>query len=215
MKLYFAPLACSMASRIVAEEAGAALDLIEIDPATKRVLATGDDYRAIYPLALVPLLVKDDGTFVAENAAILQYIADDYPDSDLAPPASDRASRAKLQQWLSFIGTELHKGLFIPLLDPKAPADAKDWALAKGAEKLAYLDAHLAGRDFVLDRFSIADAYLATVLNWTRATPQIDLAAYPAIKAYWKGMQARPSIAKALATEVPLFQAEMARKKAA
>jgi glutathione S-transferase len=91
----------------------------------------------------------------------------------------------------------------------------KTWTLSKYGPRLAYLDAHLKDRDFLLDHFSVADGYLTTVLNWTRATPQIDLSAYPNIKAYLERMRARPSIAAALATELPLFQAEVARRNAA
>ena len=100
-------------------------------------------------------------------------------------------------------------------LDRKAPQDAKDYALKKAPERFAYLDAHLAGRAFLLDSFSVADAYLATVLNWTQAVPQLDLSAYANMQDYLARMRMRPSIAKVLGIEVPLFQAEMARRKAA
>ena len=215
MQLYFSPLACSMASKIVAEEAGAALEAIEIDPQAKTVLATGEDYYAINPLGLVPALRTPEGIFLTENAAVLPFIADEFPEAGLAPPPSDRVGRAKLQQWLSFIGTELHKAVFIALLDRKAPQDAKDYALKKAPERFAYLDAHLAGRAFLLDSFSVADAYLATVLNWTQAVPQLDLSAYANVQDYLARMRMRPSVAKVLGIEVPLFQAEMARRKAA
>jgi glutathione S-transferase len=157
----------------------------------------------------------DDGTVLTENSAILQYIAEQYPEAQLAPPASDRVGRAKLRQWLSFISSELHKGLMTPLLGEKTPPEVKAWTVNKYAPRLAYLDERLKGREFLLDRFSVADGYLTVVLNWTRATPQIDLAAYPNVKAYLERMRARPSIAAALATEIPLFQAEVARRKAA
>ena len=179
------------------------------------MLATGEDYRAINPLGYVPALRLDDGTVLTENAAILQYVADSFPEAKLAPPASDRPGRAKLQQWLSFIGTELHKGLMLPLLSRDAPPEVKAWTVGKYASRLSYLDDRLAGRDCLLENFSVADAYLATVLNWTQATPEIDLASYPNVKAYLERMRARPSVAAALATEIPLFRAEMARGKAA
>ena len=215
MDLYFSPLACSMSSRIAFAEAGVAVNLVEVDPPTKRVLATGEDYHAINPLGLVPALKLDDGTLLTENAAILQFIADAYPEAELAPPASDRLARAKLRQWLSFIGTELHKGLMLPLLGRETPPEVKAWAVHRYASRLAYLDEKLAGREFLLDRFSVADAYLATVLNWTQATPEIDLASYPNVKAYLERMRLRPSVGSALALEIPLFRAEMARRKAA
>jgi glutathione S-transferase len=215
MDLFFSPLACSMSARIALAEAGAAANFIEIDPHSKRLLATGEDYRSINPLGYVPALKLDDGTVLTENAAILQFIADGHPAASLAPPESDRAARAKLRQWLSFIGTELHKGLMIPLLGRETPPEVKAWTVAKYSSRLAYLDGRLEGRQFLLDRFSIADAYLATVLNWTQATPEIDLALYPNAKAYLERMRQRPSIAAALTVEIPLFWAEMARRKAA
>src|SRR6202044_1475499 len=157
----------------------------------------------------------EEGTVLTENSAILQYIAEQYPAAQLAPPASDRVGRAKLRQWLSFISSELHKGLMTPLLGEKTPPEVKAWSLSKYAPRLAYLDAKLNDREFLLDRFSVADGYLTTVLNWTRATPEIDLTAYPNVKAYLERMRARPSVAAALATEIPLFHAEVARRKAA
>ena len=179
------------------------------------MLTTGEDYRAVNPLGYVPALRLDDGTVLTENGAILQYVADEFPAAGLAPPESDRLGRARLRQWLSFIGSELHKGLMTPLLGRETPPEVKAWTAEKYLSRLAYLDDKLAGREFLLDRFSVADAYLATVLNWTRATPEIDLAAYPNVKAYLERLRERPSVAAALATEIPLFRAEIARLKAA
>ncbi len=215
MDLFFSPLACSMSARIALAEAGAAANLIEVDPDTKRVLATGEDYRAINPLGYVPALRLDDGTVLTENGAILQYIADAYPGADLRRRSPIVSARARLRQWLSFISTELHKALMTPLLGRETPAEVKAWTLKKYASRLAYLDDKLKGREFLLDRFSVADGYLATVLNWTQATPEIDLASHPNVKAYLERMRQRPSVAAALATEVPLFRAEIARRKAA
>ena len=215
MDLFFSPLACSMSARIALAEAGAAANFIEVDTDTKRMLATGEDYRAVNPLGYVPALRLDDGTALTENAAILQFIADENPAAGLAPPASDRLARAKLQQWLSFIGTELHKALFTPLVGSATPPEVRAWTVRRYAPRLAYLDDKLKGREFLLDRFSVADAYLATILNWTQATPEIDLSAYPNVRAYLERMRQRPSVAAALTTEVPLFRAEIARRKAA
>jgi glutathione S-transferase len=215
MELFFAPLACSMSARIALAEAGVAINLVEVDTKLGRVLKTGEDYRAVNPLGYVPALRLDDGTVLTENAAILQFIADQYPDRELAPPLADRIGRARLRQWLSFIGSELHKGLMTPLLGDQTPPEVKAWTVSKYAPRLAYLDDKLKGREFLLDRFSVADGYLTVVLNWTRATPEIDLTAYPNVKAYLERMRQRPSVAAALATEIPLFQAEIARRKAA
>jgi glutathione S-transferase len=215
MELFFSPLACSMSARIALNEAGVAVNLVEVDTHSGRLLTTGEDYRAINPLGYVPALRLDDGTVLTENAAILQFIADQYPEALLAPPAADRVARTRLRQWLSFIGTELHKALFTPLVGRETPPEVRAWTARKYASRLAYLDDKLKGREFLLDRFSVADAYLTTILNWTQATPEIDLSAYPNVKAYLERMRARPSVAAALALEVPLFRAEMARRKAA
>jgi glutathione S-transferase len=211
MDLYFSPLACSLASRIALYEANADARFIEVDPQTKLTLA-GDDYRAIYPLGLVPLLRLDDGVLLPEGAAILQYIAARYAKAELG--GRDDLERARLQQWLGFIGTELHKALFIPLFDKGLSEEAKARVRAKGESRLAFLDNYLRGREFLLDRFSVADAYLYTVLNWT-ATTKVDLTPWTGITAYHKRLQARPSIARAFKEELALYQAELARHKAA
>ena len=212
MELYFSPMACSLASRIVLYEAGARdVKFTEVDPKSKRTM-DGASYLDIYPLGLVPLLRLDDGSCLSENAAILQYLAARYPDAELAP-ASD-IGRARLQQWLCFIGTELHKGVFISLFDQKAPAGTREHTLKRYQSRWAYLNEHLTGREYLLDRFSIADAYLYTILNWTVPT-QVDLTPWPAIKSYHKLLRTRPSIAKAFAEEMALYQAELARHKAA
>jgi glutathione S-transferase len=212
MDLYFSPLACSLATRIALYEAGADAGFIEVDPKTKRIMNDGADYTQVYPLGLVPALRMDDGALLIENAAILQYVADRFPAANLAP--KDGLARTRLQQWLCFIGTELHKGLFIPLFDKKAPDGTAANTLAKGESRLAYLNDYLTGREFLLDTFSVADAYLYTVLNWSMATP-VKFDRYPAIAAYYTRLQKRPSIAKAFGEELALYKAEMARHKQA
>jgi glutathione S-transferase len=209
MDLYFSPMACSLASRIALYEAAAEARFIEVDPKTKRTL-DGADYLEVYPLGLVPLIRLDDGSLLSENAAILQYIAGRYPAAKLAP--TEELSRARLQQWLCFIGTELHKAMFIPLFDKKAPDGTHAHTLAKSRSRLDFLDKHLNGREFLLDHFSVADAYLCTVLNWTKPT-QVDLAAWPAINEYHRRIAARPSANRAIAEEYALYQAELARHR--
>jgi glutathione S-transferase len=211
MDLYFSPMACSLASRIALYEANAEARFIEVDPKTKRTLE-GADYLKIYPLGLVPLLRLDDGSLLAENAAILQYIAGRFPQARLVP--DDDVERARLQQWLCFIGTELHKALFIPLFDQKAPEGTRPHTLNKAESRLRYLNDHLRDREFLLGRFTVADAYLGTVLNWTVPT-RIDLAPWPAIKSYHERLGRRPSVAKAVGEEFALYQAELARHRAA
>jgi glutathione S-transferase len=162
MDLYFLPLAGSLASRIALYEAGAEARYIEVDPNTK-CTSDGTDFAEIYPLALVPLLRLEDGSLLGENAAVLQYIANRYAEARLAP--IDQIERARLQQWLSFTSTELHQGLFCQLFDQDAPEGTRVHALNKSKSRFNYLDDHLSGREFLLDCFTVADAYLYTVLS--------------------------------------------------
>jgi glutathione S-transferase len=213
MDVYFSPLACSMATRIALSEAGGSADYLEVDPKTKTLLKDGSDFLAIHPLGLVPALRTDDGVVLTENAAILQYVADRFPDSPIG--AGQGIERSRLQQWLCFIGTELHKGLFAPLFNKKASDAVKAFTLEHAVSRLNYLDNYLRGRDTLLDRFSVADAYLVTVLNWSQALPQIELGKWPAVKAYLERHRTRPSVAAAMGEEFALYKAELARHKAA
>jgi glutathione S-transferase len=213
MKIYFTPLACSLSSRIAAYEAGAPITFVEVDTATK-LTADGADFRAVNPLGLVPALELDDGQVLTENAAILQHIAEAFPAAALAP--DDLLGRSRLRQWLSFIGAELHKSLFGPLIARNAPAPemARTYALSKAPARLELLAEHLAGRAFLLgDRFSVADAYLFAVLNWTAVTP-VDLAPWPVLGAYHRRVGERPHVARAFAEERELYLRERARERA-
>ena len=213
MDLYFSPLACSMATRIALYEAGETANYLEVDPKTKVVQKDGSDFRSVNPLGLVPTLRTDDGIVLTENAAILQYVADHFPKAGLGTDTG--MERSRLHQWLCFIGTELHKGLFVPVLDKKAPPEMKSYVLTKGLSRLDYLENYLKGREFLLGHFSVADAYLVTVINWTMATPPIELAKWPVVKAYYERLRIRPSIARAIAEEFELYKAEQVRRKAA
>jgi len=208
MELYFAPLACSLATRIALYEAGAEAAFTRVDTKTKRV-ADGSDFFAVNAMGQVPVLRTDDGELLTENPAVLQYVADRYPRSGLVPQGG--FERYGLQQWLNFITSELHKVVFIPLLDPKAPEGAKSFAREKAGPRLAYLNDYLEDKDFLLDRFTVADAYLVTVLNWTKFSG-IDLASYPAIDAYVRRLQQRPSVARAFADELDIYKAEQAKR---
>jgi len=207
MKLYYSPLACSLASRIALYEAGAEAAFIEVDPLTK-VTSDGIDFRTINALGLVPTIVMDDGRVLTENAAILQYIAERFPNAALAP--QDSLGRARLRQWLSFIGTELHKALYVPLLTPSAPEGAKAFALSKAQSRLSWVATMLEGHDYACGSFSVADAYLFAVLNWSTVTP-VDLKPWAAITSYQARMRARPCVARAFAEERALFGEEQAR----
>jgi glutathione S-transferase len=209
MQLYFMPLACSLATRIALDEAGANTEFIEIDPITKRTLDGQRDLRDANPLGLVPTLRTDTGEIVTENAAVLQWVAERWPDARLAP--DDAPGKTRLRMWLHFLGTEIHKGIFSVLLDKKAPEAAKAYVVEKARAPFAHLERHLASSQFLLgDQFSVADAYLVTLLNWTLATP-VTLAAYPALSAYAKRLRARPSVARAIEIERPLYAQELAR----
>ncbi len=211
MKLYFSPLACSLAARIALYEAGAAVSFERVDGKTKRT-ETGRDFTRVHGLGLVPVLELAGGSLITEHAAVLQHIARCFPDAGLAPV--DAEGTTQLQQWLCFIGTELHKGLFMPLLERQVADEVRDYALSKAASRLGFLAEHLAGRDYLLDAFSVADAYLFAVLNWTAATP-VDLQLWPALAAYHARLRERPSIAQAFREELALYRAEEAEPKAA
>lgn len=209
MKLYFSPLSCSLATRIALYEAGAAADFIEVDRTTK-MLRDGSDFRELHPLGLVPLLRLEGGEVLTENAAILQYFAEQFPDARLAP--TDPLGRAELRQWLSFISTELHKVLFYPLFDPTSPEAVRAHAVGKAQVRLSWLAGKLEGRDYLLgEAFSVADAYLITALNWATVT-DIRLDPWPVLKAYAKRVRARPHVARAIAEEKALYLESLARE---
>jgi len=202
MDIYFSPLACSMASRIVVYEAGGEATFHRVDTRAGRT-ADGADYTKINPKGLVPALRNEEGQVLTENAAILQYLGERYPEANLVPTGFDRAL---LQQWLSFIGTEIHTGVFHPLFVPAAGPETKAFAREEAGKRLTYLDAHLTGREWLLDHFTVADAYLAVVMNWAQFV-NLDLAPYPGIQAFLDRAKARPSVAKAMGEELALRQA--------
>ena len=208
--LYFSPLACSLATRIALAEAGLSATFVEVNGHTKRT-SDGRDFHAVHPLGLVPALELDDGTVLYENAAILQYVAEQSP-VELAP--ADTLGRARLRQWLSFVGTELHKGVYLPLLGSDTPEGARRYALEKADARLAFVARRLAEHDYLLDRFSVADTYLFTVLHWTQVTP-IDLGSFPPLERYLARLLARPAVARAVAEERGLYMRELAERRAA
>jgi glutathione S-transferase len=212
MQVYFAPLACSAATRIALYEAGATADFIYVDIHTNpraRVLADGTDYHEINPLGQVPAIRTAEGEILTENPVVLQYVADSYPEAELAPRAG--MGRYRLQQWLSFIATELHKATFIPLLDRSSTDGAKAFARQKLPMRFGYLEKRLNGRDFLLDNFSVADAYLVTVLNWSPYAG-IELEEWQGLEAYYRALSRRPMVARALAEA---YAAEKARPRVA
>ena len=159
----------------------------------------GDDYKKTNPLGYVPALALDDGTILTEGPAIVQYIADKVPEKKLAP-ANGTLERYKMQSWLNFVSSELHKG-FSPLFNPAMPEEAKQIAKDRLATRFAHLDAHFAKNNYLMGKdFSPPDAYAFAVLRWTAPT-KIDLAPYPNIQAFMKRMQARPAVQAAMQAE--------------
>jgi glutathione S-transferase len=198
MKLYYTPGACSLAPHIAAREGGLALDLVKVDLKTHRTEA-GADYREVNPKGYVPALQLDDGAVLTENAAVLQYLGDQAPEAGLLPKPGG-FDRYRVVEWLTFVSTELHKG-FGPLFNPELPAAARDQTIAKLKDRFGYLDGRLAGREFLHgDRFTVADAYLFTVLGWTKVH-NIDLGPYPALRAYLERLGERPGVRQALKEE--------------
>ena len=198
MKLYYSPGACSLSPHIALQEAGIAFEPVLASTKSHK-LQDGTDYYTINPLGYVPLLELDDGTLLREGPAILQYIADLVPLKNLAP-ANGTMPRYRLQEWLAFLGTELHKG-FSPLFNPAMPAEAKTIALDKLQTRLAWVDKDLEGKAFVMgEHFSVADGYLFTVTNWA-APMKIDLSVYPNIVAWRERIGARPGVQAAMKAE--------------
>jgi len=198
MKLYLSPGACSLSPHIVLHEAGLSFDTMKVDTKTKK-MADGGDFRTVNAKGYVPALQLDDGAVLTEGPAIVQYLADQAPATGLAP-ANGTMERYRLQEWLNFITSEIHKQ-FSPLFDPTASDEAK----AKQRERLAgrfdWLNQQLAGKDYLTgSRFTVADAYLFTTVNWCQWTG-IDLDKWPALADYMKRVAARPKVQEALRAE--------------
>jgi glutathione S-transferase len=198
MKLYYSPGACSLSPHIVACEAGIAIDLEKVNLAEHKT-ETGQDYFAVNPKGYVPALRLDDGGILTEGPAIVQYLADQRPASGLAPAAGGM-ERYRLQEWLAFIGTELHKS-FPPLFNPATSDEVKQTAKTNITKRLGYLNDQLANRQYLLgSNFTVADAYAFTIVNWTNFV-RIDLKPYPNLAAYVGRVAARPKVQEALKAE--------------
>lgn len=198
MKLYYSPGACSLSPHIALREAGLAFEAV-MAPTKTHQLPDGTDYYTINPLGYVPLLELDDGTRLREGPAIVQYIADQVPTKNLAP-ANGTLPRYRLQEWLTFIGTEIHKG-FSPLFNPAMPEEAKKISRDKLGQRLAWVNGELEGKQYLMgDNFSVADGYLYTVSRWAKPMA-IDLTPYPHLLAYQARVAARPAVQEALRVE--------------
>jgi glutathione S-transferase len=198
MQLYFSPGACSLASHITAREAGIPIKLERTDTRNKK-LVDGADYYAVNSKGAVPALRLDDGQVLTEGVAIMQYLADQKPESKLAP-ANGTIGRYRVQEWLNFITSEIHK-TYSPLWSPASDQKVKDHALGNLEKKLDWVDKQLAGKKYLTgDTFTIADAYLFTVVNWSFFLG-MNLDKWPALKEFHARVAARPKVQEAMEAE--------------
>lgn len=197
MQLYFSPGACSLSPHIVLREAGLPFDLVQVDTKTKKTKA-GDDFLKVNPKGMVPAFVLDNGDILTEGPAIVQYIADRKPGDLIPPVGSDE--RYHVLEWLNYITSEIHK-TFTPLFKPNTPEEYKTISKDNLKARFSYLDGKLAGRQFLTgDKFTVADAYLFTVVNWSRFH-NIDVAQWPNLKAFQDRVAARPKVQEAMKAE--------------
>ena len=197
MKLYYSTGACSLSPHIALHEAGLAFEAMLASTKTHQ-LPDGTDFYTINPLGYVPVLELDNGERLREGPAIVQYIADQVPDKKLAP-ANGTLARYHLQEWLSFIGTELHKG-HSPLFAPGTPEDYKPVLRQRLLSRFEWVNAQLADKDYLLGDFSVADAYLYTVSRWGQFVG-VDTSGLPHLMAFKQRMEARPGVQAALRAE--------------
>jgi glutathione S-transferase len=198
MQLYFSPGACSLATHITLREAGLPFELKRADTKTKK-LADGSDFWAVNSKGSVPALRLDDGQVLTEGVVIMQYLADQRPDSGLVPKAGT-LERYRVLEWLNYLTSEVHKS-FSPLFNPAAAAEVKAYTLANLEKKLDWTNAQLGAKKYLTgDTFTIADAYLFTLINWTYFVG-IDLGKWPALKDFHARVAARPKVQQALDAE--------------
>lgn len=198
MKLFFSPGACSLSPRIALLEAGLPFTTQKVDTKTKQ-LEGGGDFWAINSKGYVPLLQLDNGEYLSEGPAIIQYIADQNPASGLAP-AAGTMERYRLQEMLNFITSEIHKG-FSPLFDPTMSAEMKQGFREKLAKRFDWLTKELGGKSYLMgESFTVADGYLFTVLNWGQWVG-VDIAKWPVLAAFHARVAARPKVQEALKAE--------------
>ena len=198
MKLYYSPGACSLSPHIVLAESGLAFDLEKVNLAAKKT-EHGADYWKINPKGYVPTLELDNGQLLTEGPAIVQYLADLVPQKKLAAPAGT-LERYRLQEWLNFISTELHKS-FSPLFNPKAPDDWKSMVRELLNRRLEIVARQLEGRSYLMgEDFTVADAYLYTVLSWTKHV-KLDLSSMPMLTSYMDRVATRPAVHATLVAE--------------
>jgi glutathione S-transferase len=199
MKLFYAPGSSSLFPHIVLYEAELPFTAIRIDEHTK-MIEGGGDYRDINPLGYVPALVLDDDTLLTEGAAIAQYVADRAPSKNLAPP-NGTIERTKLQSWLNFFSSELHKGGFSPLFYKGVPEEGKNVFRTRLEKRFAHLDDHLSNNLHLMGRdYSIADAHFFVVSNWA-SWVNFDLFPYSHVVSYRERLRTRSAVHSAMEAE--------------
>jgi glutathione S-transferase len=198
MKLYYLPGACSLASLISLLEVGAKFEAVAVDRKTKK-LPDGRDYAEVNPKGYVPALELDDGEVLTENTAVLPYIADLNSSANLAPPVGTRA-RLRLQEWLGYLNSELHKN-FSVLFNPSAPDAMKQIAKDTIARRISFIEDRLGDKPYLLgEAFSVADVYLYVILSW-RQKLGVDISRFPKVTALYERIRARPAVQAARKAE--------------
>jgi len=198
LKLYYSPGACSLSPHIALLEAGLQFELEKVDTKAKKT-ASGADYLTINPNGYVPALQLDDGYVITEGPAIVQWVADQAPQSHLAPP-NGTIERTKLQQWLNFISTEIHKS-YSPLFSAEVPDAYKTMTKDKLFKRYAYVNEQLKGKQFLLgNHFTVADGYLFTVTNWANFL-KLDLSEFKEVRSFSDRVNSRPKVLQALKAE--------------
>jgi len=197
MKLFYTPGACSLAPHIVLQELGIKFDTEQVDLKTKKT-KSGGDFTKVNPKGSVPTLQLDNGEILTEGAVIMQYLADQKPDAHLIPKVGS-FDRYRCQEWLNYIATELHKG-FAPLWNDKTPEETRTLAKERLAKGFDYLSEKLKNKGFLMSDYTVADAYLFTILSWAPIV-KIDLAKWPTLLGYVEKVKSRPGTMTALKAE--------------
>lgn len=199
MKFYHEVRGCSLAVDIVARELGAPLERVWVD-VPRKLLPDGSDYYKVNPKGQVPALELPDGQYLTEGAVIMQYLTDQYPESDLSAPAGT-LDRYRIMEWMSFIASDLHKGGFMPLIKKATPDDYRPIARQLVLSRLKWLDDHLAGREYLTgSKFTMADAHCWTIVMWTEYQG-IDVSPWPHLQAYLQRIGMRASVIAAKQAE--------------
>ena len=198
MKLYYTPGGCSLSPHIVSREAGIELELEQVDIREKKT-RSGEDFWSINAKGYIPVLEMDDGQRLTEGPAIVQYLADQKPQSGLVP-AAGTIDRYRVQEWLNFVASELHK-TYSPLFRPTTPEEFKKLSRENLGKRFDWIERELIGKQYLMgDKFTIADAYLYVVLRWSPRVG-LDLSKWPNVKAYVDRVAARPKVQEALKAE--------------